>query len=125
MNRLIFDELFEFRSPTSDDMDRWKGRGEGRRKKIREEKGKKKRWPRSAKMVVAKHCVFPMICGSGGSKGRLGKAAGAEPCGQMTDEKLHTVAARSTGRTMFGALLEVDMLKKCTPLSRDAHLGAI
>ena len=27
---------------------------------------------------VAKHCVFPMICGSGGSKGRLLKAAGAE-----------------------------------------------
>ena len=27
---------------------------------------------------VAKHCVFPMICGSGGSKSRLAKAAGAE-----------------------------------------------
>jgi len=26
---------------------------------------------------VAKHCVFPMICGSGGSKSRLAKAAGA------------------------------------------------
>ena len=36
-----------------------------------------------------KHCVFPMICGSGGSKSRLAKAAGAEPCGQMRDEKLH------------------------------------
>jgi len=32
---------------------------------------------------VAKHCVFPMICGSGGSKSRLAKAAGAEPSGQM------------------------------------------
>jgi len=30
---------------------------------------------------VAKHCVFPMICGSGGSKSRLAKAAGAEPSG--------------------------------------------
>ena len=38
---------------------------------------------------VAKHCVFPMICGSGGSKSRLAKAAGAEPSGQMRDEKLH------------------------------------
>ena len=28
---------------------------------------------------VAKHCVFPMICGSGASKSRLAKAAGAEP----------------------------------------------
>ena len=31
---------------------------------------------------VAKHCVFPMICGSGGSKSSLAKAAGAEPSGQ-------------------------------------------
>ena len=30
---------------------------------------------------VAKHCVFSMICGSGGSKSRLAEAAGAEPCG--------------------------------------------
>ena len=40
---------------------------------------------------MAKHCVFPMICGSGGSKSRLAKAAGAEPAGQMRDEKLHAV----------------------------------
>ena len=45
---------------------------------------------------VAQHCVFSMICGSGGSKSRLAKAAGAEPCGQMRDEKLHAVVARST-----------------------------
>ena len=37
-----------------------------------------------------------MICGSGGSKSRLAKAAGAEPSGQMRDEKLHAVVARST-----------------------------
>ena len=30
---------------------------------------------------VAKHCVFPMICGSGGLKSRLAKAAGVEPAG--------------------------------------------
>ena len=72
---------------------------------------------------VAKHCVFPMICGSGGSKGRLAKAAGAEPCGHMRDEKLHTVVARRTfpkskctKRTRAGALLEVEMSKKCTSL---------
>ena len=39
---------------------------------------------------------FPMICGSGGSKSRLAKAAGAEPAGQIRDEKLHAVVARST-----------------------------
>ena len=37
-----------------------------------------------------------MICGSGGSKSRLTKAASAEPAGQMRDEKLHAVVARST-----------------------------
>ena len=37
-----------------------------------------------------------MICGSGGSKSRLAKAAGAEPAGQMRDEKLHAVGAQST-----------------------------
>ena len=45
---------------------------------------------------VAKHSVFPMICGSGGSKSRLAKAAGAEPAGQVREEKLHAVVARST-----------------------------
>ena len=108
---------------------------------------------------VAKHCVFPMIWGSGGSKSRLAKAAGAEPAGQMRDEKLHAVVARSTFPSQnvqntpgsdhfwklrcwksarrcgakhiskskctkhlsFGPLLEVEMLKKCTPLWREAH----
>ena len=37
-----------------------------------------------------------MICGSGGSKSRLAKAAGVEPAGQMRDEKVHAVVARST-----------------------------
>ena len=108
---------------------------------------------------VAKHCVFPMICGSGGSKSRLAKAAGADPAGHRSDEKLHAVVARSTMPSQnaqntsasdrfwklwcrksarrcgakhiskskctkhlsFGPLLEVEMLKKCTPLWREAH----
>ena len=79
---------------------------------------------------VAKHCVFPMICVSGGSKSRLTKAAGAEPVGQMRDEKLHAVVARSrfpsqnvfvTKHTSAGPLLEVEMLKKCTLLWREAQ----
>ena len=45
---------------------------------------------------VAKHRVLPMICGSGESKSRLARAAGAEPAGQMRDEKVHAVVARST-----------------------------
>ena len=39
---------------------------------------------------------FPMICGSGGSKSRLAKAAGADLAGHGSDEKLHAVVARST-----------------------------
>ena len=69
-----------------------------------------------------------MIWGSGGSKSRLAKAAGAEPAGQMRDEKLHAVVARSTfpsqnvQNTPFSdPLLEVQMSKKCTLLWREAH----
>ena len=64
-----------------------------RRKNIKKRKSEKKE--RKGRKV-AKHCVFPMIWGSGGSKSRLAKAAGAEPAGQMRDEKLHAVVARST-----------------------------
>jgi len=56
----------------------------------------------------------------------LAKAAGAEPSGQMRDEKLHAVVARSTfpsqnaqKHTRLGPLLEVEMWKKCT--WREAH----
>ena len=45
---------------------------------------------------VAIHCVFPIICGSGRSKSRLAKAAAAEPCRQMRNEKSHALVARST-----------------------------
>jgi len=100
-----------------------------------------------------------MICGFGWSISKLAKAAGAEPSGQMRDEKLHAVVARSTfpsqnaqntscsdrfwklrcpksarrcgakhmskskraNHFMLGALLEVEMSKKCTLLWRQAH----
>ena len=39
--------------------------------------------------------INPVVCGSGGSKSRLAKAAGAEPAGQMKDEKLQAVVTRS------------------------------
>ena len=83
---------------------------------------------RSKGRKVAKHCVFPMTCGSGGSKSRLAKAACAEPSderwkvarrcgakhiwksksvknwrvwstfGSWDVEKVHAVVARSTFR---------------------------
>ena len=69
-------------------------------KRRRKRKSQKKEDPGARKgRKVAKHCVFPMICGSGGSKKRLAKAAGAEPAGQMRHEKLHAVVARSTFRS--------------------------
>ena len=101
------DNRRKFRSQTSDNMDRWKAElGRGREKRRVEERRSEKR--KSQKKAdadarkgrkVAKHCVFPMIWGSGGSKSRLAKAAGAEPAGQMRDEKLHAVVARSTFRS--------------------------
>ena len=85
-------------------MDRWKAElGRGREKRRVEERRSEKR--KSQKKAdadarkgrkVAKHYVFPMTCGSGGSKSRLAKAAGAEPCDEMRDEKLHAVVARGT-----------------------------
>ena len=70
-----------------------KRRAEERRSEKR--KSQKKEDPGARKgRKVAKHCVSPMICGSG-----LAKAAGAEPSGQMRDEKLHAVVARSQYRS--------------------------
>ena len=88
---------------TSDNMDRWKSRGgksqrgeEPKREDQRRERVRRKKMQARKGRKEAKHCVFPTICGSVGSKSRLAKAAGAEPCGQMRDEKLHVVVARST-----------------------------
>ena len=95
-----------------------------RRQKIREEKESEERRCRRAKnRKVAKHYVFPVICDSGGSKSRLAKAAGAEPSGQIRDEKLHAFVARSVFRSHdgLGPLLEVEMSETCTPLWREAH----
>ena len=86
---------------TSDKMDRWKKAGVGR---VREEKRRKKSQRKEdagarTSRKVAIHCDVSMICGSGGSKSKLTKAAGAAPSGQMRDEKLHAVVARSTFRS--------------------------
>ena len=94
-----------------------------RKSKRREEKKKEdqgrervRRQKMQAREKVAKsrNAVFPMIFGSGGSKNRLAKAAGAEPSGQMRNEKLHAVAlanhmskSRCTKHTMLGPLLEL------------------
>ena len=53
--------------------------------------------------------MFSDVWGSGGSKSRLAKAAGAEPSGEMRDEKLHAVVGQSD--------LEVKKLKTPEPRS--------
>ena len=81
---------------------RWEESEKRRKEERRSEKRKSQRKEDAGARKgrkVAKHCVFPMICGSGRSKSRLAKAAGAEPCGEMRDEKLHAVVARSTFRS--------------------------
>ena len=66
-------------------------------RRVRRDKIRRKKMQMREKVGKSrKHCVFPMICGSGGSKSRLAKAAGAEPAGHRSDEKLHAVVARST-----------------------------
>ena len=103
-------------------MDRWKaeqGRGREKRKIRRKEDGDARKGRK-----VAKHCVFPMICGSRGSKSRLAKAAGAElkiarRCGAKQISK-----SKCTKHTNVGPLLEVEMSKKCTPLWREAHFAS-
>ena len=110
----------KFRSQTSDNMDqRWeqsekrksqKRRGQKRKSQKKEDQGARKG------RQVGKHSVFPMLCGSGGSKSRLVKAVGGETSGQLSDQK-----SRATKHFSIGALLEVEIYKKCTPLWHEAH----
>ena len=105
-----------------------KRRAEERRSEKRKSQKKEDAGARKGRKV-AKHCVFPMICGSGGSKSRLAQAAGAEPPGQMRDEKLHAVVARSRfasqnvqNTSASEHFWKLRCRKKCTPLWRKAHL---
>ena len=81
----------------TDEKQRWE-ESEKRREEERESQKKEDPAPRKGSKV-AKHSVFPMICGSGGSKSRLAKAAGAEPAGQMRDKNLHAVVAKHISKS--------------------------
>ena len=79
---------------------RWEESEKRREEETRSEKRKsqkKKDAGARKKRKAANHGVFPMICGSGGSKSRLAKAAGAEPSDRIKHEK------------------------NCTPSWREAH----
>ena len=80
-------------------MDKWKSRGGKSQRRRGEERRSEKRRVRRKKMqarekVETSH--FTVFFQWYVSEGRLAKAAGAEPSGQMRDEKLHAVVARST-----------------------------
>ena len=69
-----------------------------RREKIRDGESKKREDAGVRKgREVAKHCVFPVFCGSGGSKSRLAKTAGAETSGQIFWKMRCGKSARSCG----------------------------
>ena len=97
----IFEGILEVKLPTiwTDEKQRWSTRIEKRRAEERRSEKKKSQKKEDAGArkgrKVAKHCVFPMICGSRRWKSRLAKAAGAE--------------------------CTFEMSKKCTPLWCEAH----
>ena len=93
---MIFEGSLEVKLPTiwTDEKQRWE-ESEKRREEERESLRRKKMQMRE-KVGKSRNGVFPRIYGSGGSKSRLAKAEGAEPCGQMRDEKLHAIVAHST-----------------------------
>ena len=68
--------------------------GESSQRRVRRERGLRERVGRNK---IAKHCVFPMFCGCGGSKSRFAKAAGAQPCGRDEWSKI----ARRCGAKQF------------------------
>ena len=120
----------KFRSQSSDNMERWKSRG-GKSQGWEAKKWEDQRRERvgSKKMQVAKkvgksRCTvfFQWFGAPEGRKLNLAKAAGAEPAGQMRDEKLHAVVARSAfssqnvqntpGSDHFWKILEVETSKE-------------
>ena len=81
--------------------ERRKKKEDQKRQSLKKEKVSEERRSRRKKIEVREKVEKSRntVCfqsGSGGSKSRLAKAAGAEPAGQMRDAKLHAVVARST-----------------------------
>ena len=116
-------------------MNRWKSKGgktQRREEKKNEDQRKERVRGKTMQMQVREKVAkwrntvfFPMICGSGGSKSRLAKAAGAEPSGQMRDKKLHAVVPQSTFRSQKCKKLTVsDHFWKLRCRKSARHCGA-
>ena len=109
-------------------MNRWKSRGgksQQKEDKRRERQKTEDAGARKGRKVV-KYSVFDDLW-LRRLKSRLAKKAGAEPSGEMRDERLHFawceahVEVKIKKHFSFGAFLKVEILKKCTPLWREAH----
>ena len=71
-----------------------KRREEKKKEDQRRERVRRKKMQAREKVEKSRNTVFFQCVGA--SKSRLAKAAGAEPAGQMRNEKVHAVVARST-----------------------------
>ena len=100
-------------------------------RRVRGEKIRRKKMQVREKVGKSRNTVFfswfCKVAPEGWKVGSL-KRRGAETSGEMRNQKLHAVVARSRFRSekvqntlSVGPLLEVEMLKKCTPLWREAH----
>ena len=89
-----------------------KRREEKKKQDQRRERVRRKKMQVHEKVEKSRLSVFPIVCGSGGSKSRHAKAAGAKPSGQMRDEKSarccgakHISMSKCAKHTNVGALL--------------------
>ena len=155
MEKMIIEGSLEVKLPTkwTDEKQRW----EKSAKRKEERRSKKRKCQKKEDPGARKGRKVAKLCFSNDLWLRR-----AEPSGQMRDEKMHAVVARSTSPSQnvqntplsdhfwklrcrksarrcgakhiskpkctkhlsFGALLEVEMSKKCTPLWREAHFQA-
>ena len=92
---MLIEGSLEVKPPTI-----WRDEKAVSREKSQREKIRRKKMQVREKVGKSRNAVFfSWFCGSGGLKSRLAKAAGAETSGEMRDEKLHAVVARSRFRS--------------------------
>ena len=99
-----------------------------RREERRSEKRKSKKKDADVRKggEIANYCVFLIIYGSGGSKSRLAKAAGAEAAGQIRDEKLLTNLEPITSQNLPNTSFPDYFWKlKCRKNARRCHIEYI
>ena len=98
---VLVEGSLEVKLPTiwTDEEQRWEESGKRRKEKKKEKESEERRSRCAKRYESCETLCFPVICGPGGSKSRLAKAAGAQPAGQMRNKKLYAVLARSTFRS--------------------------